>query len=76
MMRDMKEFTQAVKDDASKLVASTAAQMKDQLNINVSVNRHQLQVILSIIFLKCLFIIVNFGFSVAMIQIIFESLNN
>jgi len=36
MMRDMKEFTQAVKDDASKLVASTAAQMKDQLNININ----------------------------------------
>ena len=35
-MRDISEFTQAVKEDASKLVASTAAQMKDQLNINVS----------------------------------------
>jgi len=36
MMRDISEFTQAVKEDASKLVASTAAQMKDQLNININ----------------------------------------
>lgn len=36
MMRDMREFTQAVKEDASRIVASTAAQMKDQLNININ----------------------------------------
>lgn len=35
VVRDMKEFTQTVKDDTSKLVAKTATSMKEQLNIKV-----------------------------------------
>ncbi|XP_078486972.1 BSD domain-containing protein 1 [Ciona intestinalis] len=35
--RDLKEFTQVVKDDTSKFVAQTAISMKDQLNIKANV---------------------------------------
>uniref|UniRef100_H2YM85 BSD domain-containing protein n=1 Tax=Ciona savignyi TaxID=51511 RepID=H2YM85_CIOSA len=35
--RDLKEFTQVVKDDTSKFVAQTAISMKDQLNIQANV---------------------------------------
>ena len=39
LVRDMKEFTDTVKCDTSRLVASTAASMKEQLNIKVLDNR-------------------------------------
>lgn len=38
LVRDMKEFTETVRSDTSKLVASTAASMKDQLNIQVNLD--------------------------------------
>ncbi|CAK8691265.1 unnamed protein product [Clavelina lepadiformis] len=37
-MKDMKEFTQTVKTDTSKLVADTASSMKEQLKIKVNMD--------------------------------------